>query len=113
MNKKIPRPDPQQPQETQLTIRGVGSRSIWPLPPVGEAQRRNPYIGDPVPGLNRPPASYEQLSPEVKHIGNFHSGGGGTYTGLPPSANYVKFLGPIMQRSLGRQQVSAGIDEIA
>lgn len=110
MNKKIPRPNPQNPDIDQLQLRGFGSRSIWPYPPVGEAARRDPNKPDPVPNAGGRGVSYHDLSPEVRHVGDLHAGGGATYNGFPPSINYVKPIGPAMQRSLGRQQISGNID---
>lgn len=88
--------------------KGFGTRSMWPLPPVGEAQRRDPHKGDPVPNPPHPHSSQANASPPVPKIGDLGAGGGVTFTGLPPGANYVKRLGSIITRTLARSPLLAG-----
>src|SRR5438477_620591 len=90
------------PQTMEVPTFGFGARSMWPLPPVGEAARRDPHIPDPTPGMQRPPLDQRDISPSVANVGGMHAGGGGAMTGQHPYIVYIKRLGNAMTRTLAR-----------
>lgn len=114
MNKKIPRP-----QFTDNRVdpapnpSGFGKRSIWPLPPVGEAARRDPHIPDPVANAGNP-IDQRDISPRVREHrwqGKPISAGDGIiYNGLYAAVVYVKRLGNHMTRSLARNYVQGIVE---
>lgn len=80
---------------------GFGQRSIWHLPPVGEAARRDPHVPDPYPGGSRD-ISQAVIDPPVQRAGRWHSGGGiDAYPGIATALTYAKILGTAMTRNLG------------
>lgn len=89
---------------------GVGRRSLWPYPPIGEAQRRDPHIGDPVPNPPHANSSQANASPSVRKVGDFASGGGSSYTGLPPTTLYIKQLGQTITKTLARALLAGTVD---
>lgn len=89
---------------------GYGQRGPWPLPPVGESQRRDPHIPDPVPGGNRPIADQRNASPEVRRTGGFNADGGIVANGLYSTVVYIKRIGSMMTRSLSREILMGVVD---
>jgi len=113
VNKKIPRPPlnvTPDASEVSTPTYGFGTRSIWPLPPVGEAARRDPHVPDPTPGLQRKPVDQRDISPSVAKVGGMHSGGGVALTGQHWQAVYVKRLGNVMTRTLARNWLAGIVD---
>jgi len=108
------RPQNPQPQPGTLPLlppsNGFGGRSMWSYPPVGEAQRRDPHVGDPVPNPPHARSDQSNASPPVSKIGEFGAGGGSTYTGLPAGANYIKRIGRIVTQTLGRAYLAGIVD---
>jgi hypothetical protein len=100
MNKKIPRPPVNQPYIDPLIVRGFGTRYLWPLPPVGESQRRDPHMPDPPPQAGRVPVDQADASPSVPAKQGFGAGGGVVFNGFPSALQYIKALGFVMQRTL-------------
>lgn len=89
---------------------GFGARSMWPLPPVGEAQRRDPHIGDPVPNPPHRNADQKNASPPVSKIGKFHAGGGIDAVGFAAGAVYLKRIGTMVTRTLSRAYLAGCVD---
>lgn len=114
MNKKIVRP-PMEAGATALDTdqpskqRGFARRSIWPLPFVGEAARRNVYAPDPIPN-DGPPRDQSEASPPVRKIGPLHAGGGASFTGIMPELVYLKRIGTLVTRSLARNWLAGAYD---
>jgi hypothetical protein len=89
---------------------GYGSRSLWPLPPVGEAQRRDPHQGDPVPNPPHPNSSQANASPPVTKVGKFGAGGGIDANGFPAGVSYIKLIGRKMTMTLARNWLAGIVD---
>ena len=92
------------------TGNGFGSRSLWPLPPVGEAQRRDPHVPDPIPNPPHEKSSQANADPPTRHIKGFGTGDGSSYTGFPPVLHYIKRLGQTMTKSLARNYLAGVVD---
>ena len=88
---------------------GFGKRSLWPLPPVGEAARRDPHVGDPVPNPPHTRSSQANASPPVPKVGELGAGGGVDANGFPASATYLKRIGSAMTRTLARSPLLSGM----
>lgn len=91
---------------------GYGTRSRWPLPPVGEAARRDPHVPDPVPNPPHPKSSQANASPPSEKVGKFSAGGGIAYTGFPPAAQFIKRIGQAVTHSLARNYLAGVTDGI-
>jgi hypothetical protein len=114
---RLPRPaNPSNPQYFNTAGGGgFGQRSMWPYPPIGEAQRRDPHVGDPVPFANQKVKSQAVVSPPLNQVTTttgygMRPGGGIVADGFAPGRVYLKSLGGIMQRTLGKNFLSAIID---
>ena len=84
----------------QPTPRGMGERSMWVLPPVGEAQQRDPHIPDPYAGGDQT-GDQRDASPSVKTVNRTHPGGGiHSDGGLPNALLYVKHIGRMVTSTL-------------
>lgn len=111
----MPRPPITQSQGYLQSNQGFGQRSMWPLPPVGEAQRRDPHVGDPVPFGNKPPVSQADVSPPLQKVTTPEGykstpGGGILAVGYAPSRVYLKSLGGIFARTLAKNFLAGIID---
>ena len=91
-------------------VTGFGRRSMWALPPVGEAARRDPHIGDPVPNPPNEKSSQANADPPTRHIKGFGTGDGSSYTGFPPALHYIKRLGQTITKSLARNHLAGIVD---
>lgn len=100
---------PPQPP-TIPNVPGFGRRSLWPLPPVGEAARRDPHIGDPIPNPPHEGSTLTNASPNVQRVKGFGAGGGSGFNGFPPALAYIKRIGTSVTRTLGRQQMTTLVD---
>jgi hypothetical protein len=89
---------------------GFGQRSMWPLPPVGEAQRRDPHVGDPVPNPPHPKSSQANASPPVSKVGKLAAGGGADANGFPVGVTYLKRIGSAVTRTLSRAYLAGCVD---
>lgn len=113
MNKKMARPPVNNRAEQSLATSapqpvGFGRRSIWPLLAIGEAARRDPHVPDtPMPRVSH---DQRDASPPVPRVGRLHAGGAINYEGTVSALVYVKRLGSMVTRTLGRQQVIATLD---
>jgi hypothetical protein len=112
---KMPRPPAPAAPTYFPSTPGFGQRSMWPLPPVGEAQRRDPHVGDPVPFSNQSPKSQAVISPPLQQLTTptgygMRPGGGIVADGYAAGRVYLKSLGGIMQRTLGKNFISGIID---
>jgi hypothetical protein len=92
------------------TGNGFGRRSLWPLPPVGEAQRRDPHIGDAVPNPPHANSSQANASPPVARVGGFNAGGGVAANGFPAAATYLKLIGRAVTKTLSRAYLAGVVD---
>lgn len=99
---------------------GVGTRYGWPLAPVGEAARRDPHIGDPVPSTGQT-GGQAAASPSIRQVTTRQgygarpgtgivADGGPTTSGKPPALVYIKTIGTMMTNALGKNFLSAIID---
>lgn len=89
---------------------GFGTRTGWPLPPVGEAARRDPHVADPVPNPPHDDSSQVNADPPTRHTNGFGTGDGSLYTGFPPALLYIKRLGRTMTASLARNFLAGTVD---
>lgn len=89
---------------------GFGKRSLWPLPPVGEAQRRDPHVPDPVPSPPHKGSSQANASPPAGRVRGFGVGNGSQYSGFPPALQYIKQIGRTMTSSLARTLKAGTVD---
>lgn len=112
---KMPRPDNPPNPVYFAGGAGFGQRSMWPLPPVGESQRRDPHVGDPVPYGNQKPKSQAVVSPQLNTVTTpqgygARPGGGIVATGYASGRVYLKSLGGIMARTLGKNFLAGIFD---
>jgi len=88
-----------------------------PLPPVGEAARRDPHIPDPYPSSSKQPTDQQYASPRTPAVGfrgrPWHVGGGvNSNGGYPAALTYVKYIGGVMARTLAKNFQAGNIDAI-
>jgi hypothetical protein len=81
---------------------GFGRRSLWPLPPVGEAQRRDPHVADPIPNPPHHGSSQANADPQSRKVRGMGGNAGSAYSGFPPTLSYIKALGNKMTATLAR-----------
>ena len=79
---------------------GMGSRAIWPLPPIGEAAQRDPHVPDPYAGGDTI-GDQRDASPGVSKVDGLHPGGGyQSNGGYPDLLLYVKHIGRMLTSTL-------------
>lgn len=114
MYTRMPRPpvDAQGPDMSYQPASGggYGSRSLWSLPAVGEAARRDPHQADPTPGLHRPPVEVGRVSPATGKRGGMYPGDGYAYDGFPARSSVINPIGSVMTRTLARNQVAGTLE---
>ena len=93
---------------------GFGERYGQPLPPVGEAQRRNPYVGDGTmsTGERGGQANASPPIPQVTTPEGYGArpGGGVVADGTPPGLVYLKRIGRMMTAALAKNAIAGMMD---